>query len=55
MSQKRYLPQREADLGGFLTRFGNGIGTHGATLGLSPAEIADAQANCQLCSARRKL
>lgn len=46
MAQKRFRPQSEAELPAWFTKLGAGIGKYGAILGLTPAEIADAQANC---------
>jgi hypothetical protein len=46
MSQKRSSPRSEAALPGWLTTLSAGIGKYGATVGLSPGDIADAQANC---------
>ena len=45
-THKGYLPVREGDIGNWLQVFGHGLGKYGATLGLTPAEIADGQANC---------
>ena len=45
-THKGYLPQREGDIAKWLLVFNRGIGKYGATLGLSPAEITDGQANC---------
>ena len=45
-SHKGYMPPREGDSAKWLAVRSHGIAKYGATLGLSPAEITDAQANC---------
>lgn len=42
---KDYVPHKIADLALWLTNFGNQLGVYGATVGASPAEIADLQAD----------
>ena len=46
MSQKHSTPKSEVALPDWFKNLGTGLGKYGATLGLSPAEITDAQANC---------
>ena len=46
MAQKRWLPQAELDIAELLTKFGIKIAVHGATVGLTPAEITELQALC---------
>ncbi len=43
---KTVRPHSEVELSPWFTNLGVGLGKYGAILGLSPAEITDAQANC---------